>query len=145
MTDWPGAGWTAVAGGRVLLVLVLDYAALRYDWNEFGIEMKGWYIRRDNLSRDGNGTGGVMKYHGQQANNRHDAICMGGGFVIREHVVSFCLFYLHLLCVHIMGGITSSHRIGGGGYLASFDMPGGRRLCEEHLVAVVSVYSSGEA
>jgi hypothetical protein len=71
---------------------------------------------------------------------------MGGGFVIREHVVFSVYFIFHLLCVHIMGGMSSRHWMGRGeGYLASLDIPGGRRLCKERLVAVVSVYSSGEA
>jgi hypothetical protein len=70
---------------------------------------------------------------------------MGGGSVIREHVVSFCLFYVHLLYAY-NGKMTSRHRMGGGeGYLAFLDMPGGRKFCKEHFVAVVSVYSSGEA
>lgn len=76
--------------------------------------MDGRYIRRrDNLSLSRVATGPTdgwmmiweteISRPGQGQGDRHDAICMGGGFVIREHVVLSVYFTFISSCVHIMG------------------------------------------
>lgn len=94
-------------------MLVLDYATLRYDWNdEYGMKTNGWMVHKTRqfvFVEGGNGTGGRMMMGteisrpGQGQGDRHDALCMGGEFVIRSMLFFLFILLLSPQCVHIMG------------------------------------------